>query len=247
MKVLVVDDEEPARRRLTRMLQGLPGLEVVGEAGDAQEALRQVGALQPELLLLDIRMPGMDGLTLAQRHTELPPIVFVTAHDEHAVRAFEVNAVDYLLKPVRPERLAAAMERARQRRLASREAVSQALETLRPAAPSTRVVTSSAGTVRFFDARDITRFRASDKYTLFQADGAEHVTEESLASLEERLREAGFVRIHRAELVHLGSIKALRGTDGFHEVELRDGQVARVSRRLLGQVRRALGLQGPPD
>jgi DNA-binding LytR/AlgR family response regulator len=241
--VLIVDDEEPARRRLGRMLRELAGVEVVGEAGDAEEALRQVAALGPELLLLDIHMPGMDGLTLAQRHTELPPVIFVTAHDAHAVQAFEVNAVDYLLKPVRPERLAAAVERARQRRLASREAVSRALETVRPTGTSTRIVTATAGTLRFFDARDITRFWASDKYTVFLADGGEQVTEEPLSSLEERLRGAGFLRVHRGELVHAGSIKALRGADGIHEVELKDGQVARVSRRLLAEVKRGLGLE----
>ncbi|MFP2927479.1 LytR/AlgR family response regulator transcription factor [Pyxidicoccus sp. 3LG] len=201
-----------------------------------------MGALRPDLLMLDIHMPGMDGLTLAQLHADLPPIIFVTAHDEHAVRAFEVNAVDYLLKPVRPERLAAALERARQRRLASREAVSRALETVRPAGASTRIVTSTSGTLRFFDARDIPRFWSSDKYTVFLAEGVEQVTEEPLSALEERLRGAGFLRVHRGELVHTGSIKALRATDGIHEVELRDGQVARVSRRLLPEVKRGLGL-----
>ncbi len=237
-----MDDEEPARRRLTRMLQGLDGVEVVGEAGDAEETLRRVAELRPDLLLLDIHLPGMDGLTLAQRHADLPPIIFVTAHDEHAVQAFEVNAVDYLLKPVRQERLAAALERARQRRLAPREAVSRALDTVRPAGASTRIVTSTAGTLRFFDARDITRFWSSDKYTVFLADGVEQMTEESLSTLEERLRGAGFLRVHRGELVHAGSIKALRGEDGLHEVVLRDGQVARVSRRLLAEVKRGLGL-----
>ncbi|WP_164018607.1 LytR/AlgR family response regulator transcription factor [Pyxidicoccus trucidator] len=242
MRVLVVDDEEPARRRLERMLRELAGVEVVGQAGDAEETLRQVATLRPDLLLLDIHMPCMDGLTLAQRHADLPPVIFVTAHDEHAVQAFEVNAVDYLLKPVRPERLATAMERARQRRLASREAVSRALETVRPAGASTRIVTSTAGTLRFFDARDITRFWSSDKYTVFLVDGAEQMTEEPLSTLEERLREAGFLRVHRGELVHANSIRALRGADGIHEVELRDGQVARVSRRLLAEVKRGLGL-----
>jgi DNA-binding LytR/AlgR family response regulator len=245
--VLVVDDEEPARRRLGRMLQGVAGVEVAGEAGDAEETLRRVAELKPDLLLLDIHMPGMDGLTLAQRHADLPPIIFVTAHDAHAVQAFEVHAVDYLLKPVRQERLAAAVERARQRRLASREAVSRALDTVRPAGTSTRIVTSTAGTLRFFDARDITRFWASDKYTVFLADGVEQVTEEPLSALEERLRSAGFLRVHRGELVHTGSIKALRGENGIHEVELRDGQVARVSRRLLTEVKRALGLASEPD
>jgi DNA-binding LytR/AlgR family response regulator len=242
--VLIVDDEEPARSRLRRMLKEVAGVEVVGEAGDGLETLRQVELLQPELLLLDIRMPGMDGLTLARRYTDLPPLIFVTAYDEHAVQAFDVNAVDYLLKPVRPERLAAAMERARQRQLATREAVSRALEAIRPAGTSTRIVTNTPGAIRFFDARDITRFWAADKYTLFQADGAEQVTEETLGSLEERLREAGFLRVHRGELVQVGSIKALRTVEGSFAVELRDGQVARVSRRLLAAVKGALGLEG---
>ncbi|HEX8536392.1 MAG TPA: response regulator, partial [Cystobacter sp.] len=102
MRILVVDDEEPARRRLIRLLGGIPGTEVVGEAGDGEEALRQVETLHPELMLLDIRMPGLDGLSLAQRYTDLPPLIFITAYDEYAVQAFEVSAVDYLLKPVRP-------------------------------------------------------------------------------------------------------------------------------------------------
>ncbi|WP_224371742.1 LytR/AlgR family response regulator transcription factor [Hyalangium versicolor] len=246
MRVLIVDDEEPARSRLRRLLEAVAGVEVVGEAGDGHEALRQVEVLQPELLLLDIRMPGLDGLTLAQRYTDLPPLIFVTAYDEHAVQAFEVNAVDYLLKPVRPERLAAAMERARLRQLATRESVSRALETVWPAGASTRVVTSTPGAIRFFDARDITRFWAADKYTLFHADGAEQVTEESLSSLEERLRGRGFLRVHRGELVHVGSIKALRTLEGSFAVEMRDGQVARVSRRLLAAVKEGLGLNGAP-
>jgi DNA-binding LytR/AlgR family response regulator len=236
----VVDDEEPARRRLVRLLGGVPGVEIAGEAEDGEHALQQVRALAPDVLFLDVRMPGLDGVTLAQQHEDLPPIIFVTAHDAHAVSAFELNAVDYLLKPVRPERLAKAVDRVRQRRPEPR-AVGRALEAVAP--PLTRVLSSSRGLIRFFDAREITRFWATDKYTLFRGDGQEQLTEEPLAALETRLQPLGFLRVHRAELVRVSAVKALHGADGFHQVELTDGQLARVSRRALAEVRRALGLR----
>ncbi|MDI1447437.1 LytTR family DNA-binding domain-containing protein [Polyangium sp. 6x1] len=243
MKILVVDDEEPARRRLIRLLRDIPGTEVVGEAGDGEEALQQIAMRRPELVLLDIRMPGLDGLSLAQRYADLPPLIFVTAYDEHAVQAFEVNAVDYLLKPVRPERLGAAIERARHRLLATQEARARALSTVaHRAGPSSRIVTVTRGVIRFFDARDVTRFWSSDKYTVFRADQDEHCTEETLSTLEERLGAHGFLRVHRGELVRVVRVKALRSEDGIHEVELEDGQIARVSRRSLSALKAALGL-----
>jgi len=240
MKALVVDDEEPARRRLVRLLAGVPGVEIAGEAEDGEDALAKVRALAPDLLFLDVRMPGLDGVTLAQQHQDLPPIIFVTAHDAHAVSAFELNAVDYLLKPVRPERLAQAVERVRQRR-PEPHAVARALAAVAPA--QTRVLSSSRGLVRFFDAREITRFWATDKYTLFCGDGQEQLTDETLSSLEARLQPLGFVRVHRAELVRIAAVKALHVADGVHRIELTDGQQARVSRRALADVRRALGLR----
>jgi DNA-binding LytR/AlgR family response regulator len=236
LRALVVDDEAPARRRLSRQLAELE-VEVVGEAGDGEAALEAVRALKPDVVFLDIRMPGLDGLTLAQRFTELPPLVFCTAWNEFAVQAFEVNAVDYLLKPVRTERLAKAVEK-----LATRVAspgVEKALEAIAPANPA-RLISGGRGEVRFFDARAVTRLWASDKYTLFFADGAEHLTEESLVSLAQRLAPFGFVQVHRSELIRLDAVRALRSEDGVHEVTLSDGQVARVSRRELAGVRQAL-------
>ncbi|TKC99474.1 LytR/AlgR family response regulator transcription factor [Polyangium fumosum] len=247
MKILVVDDEEPARRRLIRLLKDIPDTEVVGEAGDGEEALRQIEVRGPELMLLDIRMPGLDGLSLAQRYTDLPPLIFITAYDEYAVQAFEVSAVDYLLKPVRPERLLSAIERARRRLLATQEAAARALSMVTSrGGSSTRIVTVTRGVLRFFDARDVTRFWSSDKYTLFRADQDEHCTEEPLSTLEERLRAHGFLRVHRGELIHIDSVKALRSEEGIYEVELDDGQVARVSRRSLPAVKAALGLNEEP-
>jgi DNA-binding LytR/AlgR family response regulator len=240
LRALVVDDEAPARRRLTRQLEAL-GVTVVGEAEDGEAALTLARATPADVLFLDVRMPGVDGITVAQSRVELPPVVFCTAYDEFAVKAFEVNAVDYLLKPVREERLAAAVEKVRARQAAAKERVAKALEAVAPAS-ATRLVSSTRGQVRFFDARQVTRFWASEKYTLFVADGEEHLLEESLATLEGRLAAHGFLRVHRAELVRLDAVKTLRTLDGLHEVTLADGQVAPVSRRSVAAVKAALGL-----
>jgi DNA-binding LytR/AlgR family response regulator len=248
VKALVIDDEAPARRRLTRMLEALPDVRVVAQLEDASGALEAVQAHGADVLFLDVRMPGVDGMSFAQSQQKLPPIVFVTAHDQYAVGAFGVEAVDYLLKPVRPERLSAAVERVRKR--ASSAATPQlaplaglALPArLAPPAGPPRVISSARNLIQLFDARDITRFWSSDKYTLFRAGGEEHLTEEPLAALAERLTPFGFVRVHRAELVRNDAVRALRVIDGHYELCLADGQCARVSRRAVPVVKSALGL-----
>jgi DNA-binding LytR/AlgR family response regulator len=242
VKVAVVDDEAPARRRLARMLREVDGVDVVGEAEDGDGALRLLETTAVDALFLDVRMPGLDGLALVQRYADLPAVVFVTAYDAYAVQAFELNAVDYLLKPVRPERLAEAVRRLRARGAVERESVARAFHAAAPAKGAARVVAAERGVIRLFDARAVTRFWALEKYTAFRADGAEHLTEEPLSALESRLTGEGFMRVHRGELVRADAIRALRSVDGGFEVELADGQRARVSRRLLAAVRAALGL-----
>lgn len=254
MRTLIVDDEVPARRRLARQLQAIPGVLVVGEAADGLAALDAVAALAPDLLLLDVRMPELDGLALAQRYAAaLPLIVFTTAYDAFAVQAFEVHAVDYLLKPIPQERLAQAIARAQARhsqRERDRPSTAAVLETLAlrqatsqsaTAAPSLpRIATLERGAVRFFDARSLSRLYALDKYTAFSEGGAEHLTQEPLLSLEERLRPHGFLRVHRGELANLSRVRSLRSEDGAYTLEFIDGQRARVSRRLVAAVKDAL-------
>jgi DNA-binding LytR/AlgR family response regulator len=239
VKVMVVDDEAPARRRLVRMLEQQDGIEVASEADSALAALAAIEHERPDLLLLDIEMPGLDGLALVARYAHLPPVVFVTGHDEHAIRAFELDAVDYLLKPVRQERLSEAIDRTRRRTRSAVESF-RALPEGAASLMTPRVMTLSRGTVRLFDAGAITRFGASHKYTVFIVEGEEHLTEEPLSALADRLRPHGFLRVHRAELVNRSAIRALHSSEGRHEIHLDDGQVVRVSRRQLAGLKKHL-------
>ena len=250
MKVLVVDDEAPARRRLIRMLERLPEVVVVGEASDGIEALAQLTRCTPEVVFLDIQMPALDGLALA-RQAALPLVVFVTAFDQHALAAFEVGAADYLLKPVSAARLEATVARLRER-LAQSESGHDDPELRATLArlvghtpldePSPRLAVRSGASVRLFDAREIGRIWAADKYTAFMHEGAEQVLDDSLSQLELRLGAHGFVRVHRAELVNLAWVRALHSEDGAVSLELRDGQRVSVSRRMVPELKRRLGL-----
>lgn len=248
MRVLVVDDEPLARRRLVRMLEKIDGIEVAGEAEDGEDALARIGTLDPDLVLLDIRMPGLDGLTLARETPNLPPIIFTTAYDQYAVDAFEASAVDYLLKPVKQERLERALAKvqAKPRRAPSGDdgAIARVLERLlegreRTSAP--RITAQHGDALHVFDAREIARFYAQDKYTAFQVGGREYLLEESLSSLEKRLEPFEFIRVHRGELIALDQVRSFRAEDAGGLLELKDGQTARVSRRFVASLKKALG------
>lgn len=225
----MVDDEGPARRRLVRMLEALPGVRVCGEAADVAALDRALAQTAVDVVFLDIQMPGGDGVSWARARHGGPAVVFVTAYDAFAVEAFDADAADYVMKPVRRERLAATVQRLQGRlRLAS--------------APEAdlRIVTHTGGQTQIHDARSITRFWASQKYTLFLSGGEEHLLEETLASLEHRLAGAGFMRVHRSELIRLNAVSTLAAGDEGHVLELLDGQRARVSRRTLPAVREAI-------
>jgi two-component system LytT family response regulator len=242
VRILVVDDEPLARARLLRMLAGIEGAEPVGEAASGREALARIAELSPDCVLLDVRMPGLGGLEVARESRV--PVIFTTAHDEYAVEAFELCAVDYLLKPVRRERLLRALEKVRRGEPQDRARLDALLERLLATSgggPLTRISARRGGAVHFFDPAEIVRFTAAAGYTSFQRAGQEFLLEESLSQLEERLAPLGFLRIHRSELVRLDAVRALRGEHGASQVELSDGQRAPVSRRMLADLRRRLG------
>lgn len=242
MRILVVDDEPVARRRLIDILGTIDDVEVAGEAANTVETLARISELHPDVLLLDIHMPGEDGMSFALRQPDLPPIIFTTANDDQALAAFEASAVDYLVKPVRRRRLVDALSKVRRR--TDNDDVAATLERLLSRtrqAPSARISARQGDTTYVFDAREIPRFYASDKYTCFHHEGREYLLEVSLSSLDERLREHGFLRVHRSELVSLAHVRAIRGEEsGGGVVELSSGEQSRVSRRALPGLRRAI-------
>jgi DNA-binding LytR/AlgR family response regulator len=241
MKVLVVDDEPLAREWLGRLLGRMLDVRLCGEASSGDEALEKARSLGADVVLLDIHIPGKSGLEVARALGDTP-VVFTTAYGRYALEAFELDACDYLVKPVRYEQLVKSLERARRRRalqdLVLRE---QALPQGAPADEETLVV-HERGAAHFVNVRRITRFRAADKYTLFRVDGVEHVVRDSLERLEERFAPLGFVRVHRSELVRKDAVVSLSSEPGGATIELLDGQHVAVSRRYLASAKRALGL-----
>lgn len=233
LRVLLVDDEPLARSRLRRLLGAHEDVEVVGEAGSGAEALSQIAALQPDALLLDIEMPGMDGLALAE-DPRAPAVVFTTAHAQYGVEAFEADAADYLLKPVSRERLARALEKLRTHLGAARRADAGESE-------AWRLVVTEGARKRFLDARSVDLFLADQKYVVCTVDGQELVLRESLDALETRLAPLGFVRAHRGALVRRDAVVAFDASGGG-TLSMRDGGEVPVSRRALASVKAALGV-----
>jgi two-component system, LytTR family, response regulator AlgR len=237
MRTLIVDDEALARGRLRGLLQELDDVELVGEAAHGLEAMELAQSLQPDLLLLDIQMPGMGGLEVA-RHVagfENPPaVVFCTAYDEHALAAFEANAVDYVVKPVRLERLRAAIDKARRYATADLEQVNGSRQ-------RTHLCARLRGTLRLIPVDDVRFLQAEEKYVVVHHAGGEDLIEDSLKSLEAEFGER-FLRIHRNCLVARSELVELRRTpDAQVRVQLRHhDEPLEVSRRCVASLRDAI-------
>ena len=251
LRVVLVDDEPLARARVRRMLGELGGATVVGEAGAAPEAVRVLEATRPDLLLLDVQMPGEDGFALLGRLESRPAVIFVTAYDQYAVRAFEENAVDYLLKPFRADRLAAALARAR-RDLAQPAELSRRLEELLAAVgPGGRAdrwldrFTVRLGTKQLIvKAEDVLWFGAEDKLVFAATGTAKHYVNFTLDELERRLDPGRFVRVHRGAIANLDRAAALRpGFAGTWRLQLNDEARTEVpvSRARARQLKSRLG------
>ena len=245
LRVVVVDDEPRAREKLRRYLSDDPRVRLVGEAGDGVSAVRVVEEERPDLVLLDIQMPELDGFdVLASLDLDpLPRIVFVTAHDEHAVRAFEVNALDYLLKPVDRARLAEAVTRAA---AAPAGAPPDPRDVLHarpgPPRPLTRFLVRSRGRMHLVAVRDVDWIGAAGNYVELHVGDATHLVRGTLQSLEDRLPDVAFARIHRSTIVNLDRVRALHPwSHGDLQVELTDGTELRLSRRYRDRIEAMFG------
>ncbi|NTX12180.1 response regulator transcription factor [Myxococcus sp. CA056] len=211
--VLLVDDERLARNELRKLLKPHPELEVVGEAADADEAAQRIAELDPDVLFLDVQMPGASGFDLLSRVEVRAQVVFVTAYDAHALRAFEVNALDYLLKPVHPQRLRATVDRVLQRAMPATP-----VEAPRPLALDDHLFLSGERRVRFIQVSDLSAVCSAGDYSeLVTRDGQRHLLPRPLSEWEARLPEKHFVRIHRGTIINLGCVERVEseGDEGF--------------------------------
>jgi len=243
IRTVIVDDEPTARRGVRLLLDRDPTIEVIAEAGGGAEASELITREKPALVFLDVQMPGCDGFEMLERiaPADTPVIVFVTAYSEHALRAFEVNAVDYLLKPFDDARFAAALGRAKEAVQARRAgSIDQRLQDLlaylesgqaAPPADQGRILVKSSGEIFFLKAEEIDWIEAEGDYMKFHVSGKTHLMRETMARLEARLDPKRFVRIHRSTIVNIDRVRKLSPSfAGDYTVVLQDGTKLKLSR-----------------
>lgn len=248
LRTLIVDDERLARLKLRRFLEEQPDVEIVGECGSGAEAVERIRAEQPDLLFLDIQMPGLDGFAVLREvgSERRGRVVFVTAHDEHAVRAFEVEALDYLLKPFDRARFQQTLDRVRrERRQTLDEKIAALLERIEK--PGTeerldRILVRSGGRMTFLKLRDVDWIEADDNDLRFHAGRATHRVRDTLRRLAPRLDPRLFLRIHRKAIVNIEAIAEIRSLfHGDYDVLLRDGTALPVGRTYRDRLLQRMG------
>jgi two-component system, LytTR family, response regulator len=223
MKTLIVDDEPLARRELRRLLANYPAVEVAGEAGNIDEARELIEKLEPDLVFLDIQMPGGTGFDLLAQLDRVPRIVFTTAYDHYAVKAFDVNALDYLLKPIESDRLATALRKVQ-------AVLAQPLTSTE--APPDQLFVRDGPRCWFVPLREVSLFSAEGNYVRMLWGKERPLLGRSLATLEERLDARRFFRANRSQIVNLDFIQQVEpGEGGQLHLQLRDGPEIEVSRR----------------
>jgi two-component system LytT family response regulator len=250
LRTLIADDEPRARQFLEKLLGEHTDIEIVGSARGGVEALAMLGQLTPDLVFLDIHMPDLSGLEVARnvRGERAPIVVFVTAYDKYAIEAFEVAALDYLLKPIRRERLAETLRRvvtdARSGRPVERaHALQAALGSASPQDPRPalkRLPVRHRREVKLLDLDQVPLIFSRDRLVLARAEGREFLVDYTLQELETRLPEGRFVRVHRGALVNVDAIQSYGGEDGVLVLKLNDGTRVEASERRAAEVRRRL-------
>ncbi|KPF48829.1 hypothetical protein D621_15650 [beta proteobacterium AAP51] len=240
-RVLICEDEPLARETLRDFIAEHAQLLLVGEASDGAQALKLIRALQPELVFMDIQMPEITGLEVVRQLDVVPPLIFTTAYDQHAVTAFELNAVDYLLKPFTPERFGAAVRRALQEAAPSQDrlqAAQQAQQAMSADAPLTRILVRDRGRIFPVAVADIEHLRSDLKYTQITANGASYLVRMALAELEARLDPQRFLRVHRNAIVNLDFVHSMKPDEQSQlKILMRDGTELLANREASKQLR----------
>ena len=270
LRVVIVDDEPLGRQRVADLLAAEQDIEIAGVAENGQTAIELIRRVHPDLVFLDVQMPGLSGLDVARRlGAEMPPTIFVTAYDQHALKAFDLAAIDYLVKPFDDERFEQALKRARrvtdleetrrvhermlellrttlpQRPVEESARDEAAREPVRAEAGLERIAVESRGKVKLVPVSEIDYIAASGPYAELVTGSRRHLVREAMQTLEDRLDPQRFVRIHRSYIVPLDRIDTLlRGAGGDYEVQLKDGTRLRVSRSRREMLEQKLGMRG---
>jgi len=245
MGVLIVDDESPARDRLRRMLADIEAVEVIGEAESGTQAVEMIEREKPDLVLLDIQMPGLDGFEVIEALADPPPVIFVTAYDEYAIRAFEVNALDYLLKPFSRERLERAIRRAQEALVEEQDFATRLGPLLESLAAQGRYLTRLAvrdrDRIRVLGVDEVDWIGVEGERVLVHAGDKAYPIRRTLAELEARLDPAHFFRAHRSAIVNLDRVKeVIPWFKGSHKLRLTTGAEVELSRARARALRRIL-------
>jgi two-component system LytT family response regulator len=233
MRVLICEDEPLARETLRDWLASHSDMELIGEACDGQQALTMIRDLAPDLVFMDIQMPELTGLEVVRQLTHLPRLIFTTAYDQHAVTAFELNALDYLLKPFSRERFDAAVARALSVPAASVETTEQALQKAPAliAGPLDRILVRDRGRIFPLAIDEIEYLKADSKYTLIAGRGSHYLVRVPITELEARLDPRRFIRVHRSAVINLDHVESMRPDEQSQlEIHMRDGTVLIANR-----------------
>jgi two-component system, LytTR family, response regulator len=245
IRALLIDDEPFARERLRQLLEGDPEIEIAGECGDGLAAVSMIKERSPDLLFLDIQMPELDGFAVLERVKDggMPVVIFLTAYDKYAIRAFEACALDYLLKPCAEERFAKAVARAKAQLNLAAGSPFASLGSLEPETKFLeRIVVKSGGRIYFFRAEEIDWVEAQGNYVRIHFGDAAHLLRESLAAIERRLDPRRFIRIHRSTIVNVERIKELHPMfHGQYAVVLHSGTEITLSRRYRRNLEAVIG------
>jgi two-component system, LytTR family, response regulator len=251
IRAVLADDEVLARQKLRQLLKDIDDIEIVGECATAAETIELVRLSDPQLIFLDIRMSDMNGFDVLERLSldadrALPHVVFVTANDRYAVRAFEIHAIDYLLKPFTPERLQAAVQRVRERLATGEAAQSGSAKKQEPEQEryATRMVFKSRGRILFLSVDDIRWIEAQENYVRICTGKDSHLLRETIGSLENRLDPNSFLRVHRSAIVNLHHVKEVKSeSDGDAIVVLKSGEQVAMSRSYRSKIQKLLKFQ----
>jgi len=245
LRTLIVDDESPARERLKRLLTDIEGVELIGEAESGVQAVEVIEQERPDLVLLDIQMPGLDGFEVIEALEDPPPVIFVTAYDEYAIRAFEVNALDYLLKPFSRERLAKAIRRA-QETLAEEKDIAARLGPLLESLADqgqylARLAVRDRDRIRVLDVGEVDWIGIEGEQVMVHVGEQVYPIRRTLAELEARLDPARFFRAHRSAIVNLDRVKeVIPWFKGSHKLRLTTGAEVELSRARTRMLRKLL-------